>query len=119
MAQGTFKVFIDGKELSTTNHVDMMTKQPPGRFEVAPVRPEQWASMFTGTMEMVMEPADIKRSVMFYKSVQPGRYMHLQLGLYAMLWEGKGPHQFWGTWLRLQGGCRPPRGWQKAKVVRI
>lgn len=119
MVQGTFKVFIDGKEQGPFCGMDLMTKPRPASFEVAPIRQEVvYQGEISGTFELELTEPEMIERVLFYKSCQLGRYMPLDLAIYAELWRGKGPRQFWALHQRMQGGCRPPRGWQNARAVR-
>lgn len=113
-----FKIFINGKEQAAASHIDLMIKPPPTSWqqlgrEAVPMPPEVvYQGEISGTFELELTETDLIERVLFYKYRQLGRYMPLDLAIYAALWRGKGPSQFWELHQRLQGGCRPPRGMQ-------
>lgn len=114
MIPGSFKVFIEGKEQGAFWGRDLMMKARPAAMEVAPIRPEVvYQGEISGTIELALTETEMIERVLFYKSCQLGRYMPLDLAIYAALWRGKGPHQFWAQHQLLQGRCRLPRGMQQ------
>lgn len=118
-----FKIFINGKEQAAASHIDLMIKPPPASWqqlgrEAVPMPPEVvYQGEIGGTFELELTETDLIERVLFYKSRQLGRYMPLDLAIYAALWRGKGPSQFWALHQRLQGGCRAPRGKHQHKGI--